>query len=617
MRRIARKPSYRRRYTGAKAAVHTAKSTKSSAWRLKSRRLVYGAYRQVNYQAASLQIKLQRLLRHKHFRKYAVGAAASLTFLLVIVQLAYPSDKTLPFAHVDGLAIGGIAKDAAAKKANQAYSDHTLNIMMNNSDKPAVSIKLRDIAVSVDNSQRIKQYDYPWYARLVPTSLFWYGLNYGSPPAPKFANQTDAAINEKIVARCQVSPTNATLTAKGAQLELQKSRFGGKCDEAKIKQSVRDIKPKLHQPTTINVNKIDIKPAVSDEKARQLARKLTKHLAGGIQIKARDKTIAVDAQTVYAWLDFTAKDKELVATLNAERTGKWLNDTVAKIVTVAPGVSKITTHDFTIVSKQTGSSGQALDVAVMLQKLQSTIDGGSLQLDAVTKAVPPREEYTRTYSSSDAGLSALMENFAKDHPGTYGVSMIELDGKKRRAEYNGDKQFVTASTYKLLVAYSLLKRIDSGARSWDSDQACFNKMISLSDNACAESFLNAIGVSTLTSEANAIGLKNSTFMKGGGPYTTANDQALLLGMIATGQNFSSANQQRLLEAMKKNVYRKGIPAGASGTVADKVGFTNGLLHDSAIVYGSHGTYVLSIMTDGASWEAIADLAKQLDALRAQ
>ena len=114
MRRIARKPSYRRRYTGTKAAVHTAKSTKSSAWRLKLRCLVYGVYRQVNYQAASLQIKLQRLLRHKHFRKYTVGAAASLTFLLVIVQLAYPSDKTLPFAHVDGLAIGSMAKDAAA-----------------------------------------------------------------------------------------------------------------------------------------------------------------------------------------------------------------------------------------------------------------------------------------------------------------------------------------------------------------------------------------------------------------------------------------------------------------------------------------------------------------------
>ena len=96
-----------------------------------------------------------------------------------------------------------------------------------------------------------------------------------------------------------------------------------------------------------------------------------------------------------------------MATLNAERTGKWLNDEVAKIVIVAPGVSKITTHDFTIVSKQTGSSGQALDVAVMLQKLQSTIDDDSLQLDTATKAVPPREEYKQTYSSNDAGLSTL------------------------------------------------------------------------------------------------------------------------------------------------------------------------------------------------------------------
>ena len=142
-------------------------------------------------------------------------------------------------------------------------------------------------------------------------------------------------------------------------------------------------------------------------------------------------------------------------------------------------------------------------------------------------------------------------------------------------------------------------------------------MISNSDNACAESFLNSLGLSTVTKDIQAIGLKNSTFMKTGGPFTTANDLSLLLGMIATGQNFSSANQQRLVAAMKANVYRKGIPAGANGTVADKVGFLNGLLHDAAIVYGSNGTYVLAVMTDGSSWATIADLTKQIDALRAQ
>ena len=44
---------------------------------------------------------------------------------------------------------------------------------------------------------------------------------------------------------------------------------------------------------------------------------------------------------------------------------------------------------------------------------------------------------------------------------------------------------------------------------------------------------------------------------------------------------------------------------------------NGLLHDAAIVYGSSGTYVLAIMTDGSSWDTIADLAKSIDKLHAQ
>lgn len=211
----------------------------------------------------------------------------------------------------------------------------------------------------------------------------------------------------------------------------------------------------------------------------------------------------------------------------------------------------------------------------------------------------------------------MLANYAKDHPGTFGVSLIELDGKKRRADFQGDKQFVTASTYKLFVAYSLLKQIDAGKRDWESNASCFNKMISNSDNPCSEAFLQSLGLANVTKDIQAIGLKNSTFMKSGGPFTTANDLTLLLGMIATGQNFSSINQQRLIAAMKANVYRNGIPAGASGQVADKVGFLNGLLHDAAIVYSPKGIYVLAIMTDGSSWATIADLARQIDTLRAQ
>ena len=110
------------------------------------------------------------------------------------------------------------------------------------------------------------------------------------------------------------------------------------------------------------------------------------------------------------------------------------------------------------------------------------VRGDADTASALTVSVPPTEQYTRSYRPTDAGLSALLANYAKDHAGTYGISLVELDGKKRRANSDGDKKFVTASTYKLFVAYSVLKRIDGGTRSWDTDADCFNKMISQSDN---------------------------------------------------------------------------------------------------------------------------------------
>jgi hypothetical protein len=78
-----------------------------------------------------------------------------------------------------------------------------------------------------------------------------------------------------------------------------------------------------------------------------------------------------------------------------------------------------------------------------------------------------------------------------------------------------------------------------------------------------------------------------------------------------------ASRDRFLGALKRNIYRQGIPAGASVQVADKVGFLNGLFHDAAIVYSPSGTYVLTIMTDGSSWANIAELTKQIEALRSQ
>lgn len=549
-------------------------------------------------------------------RLSCVVGGIALGFVLLI-QLLYPAGRLLPFVQIDGMSLGGMDRSEAASKLNTAYANHKINIYMGMSSKPVVSSKLSSADIKVDNTARLEKLDYPWYLRLLPTSILWAGSKSTSTPVPTYGSSFDSYAEKHLMPSCRQDPVDATLKAQDDKLVLVPAKKGGQCEAGDVIKSVKSARPTIQKQTEIRVDRKEIEARIKDEVAKKLAETLNSRLSKGINLGVGNESVAIPVNEIFSWLDFSSSNDKIVATVNTERSAKWLNSVVASKVTIKPGVSHITTNDFTVVSQTTGDSGRAIDVAETVKSLQSVVDGQAVSATVITKVVPPTEQYTRTYSASDTGLSALMANYAKDHSGVFGISMIELDGKKRRADYRGNEQFVTASTYKLFVAYSLMKQIDSGKRDWSSSVTCFNKMISHSDNACAESFLGSIGLKNITADIQTIGLADSTFMKEGGPYTTANDLTLLLGMIATRQNFSSENQQRLISAMTGNVFRKGIPAGVGGKVANKVGFMNGLLHDAAIVYGSSGTYVLAIMTDGSSWETIADLAKNIDKLHAQ
>lgn len=537
--------------------------------------------------------------------------------IVLLIQLLYPAGRLLPFVQVDGVSIGGMDRSEATSKLNTAYANHTINIYMGTNPKPVVSSKLSTADIKVDNTARLEKLDYPWYLRLLPTSILWAGLKSTSTPAPTYGASFDSYTEQHLMPSCRQDPIDATLKVQGGALVVVSAKKGGLCEAGDVVKSVKSVRPTIQKQTEIRVDRKEVEAHIKDEVAKKLAETLNSRLNKGVNLAVGGESVVIPGNEVMSWLDFSSSNDKIIATVNTERSAKWLNGAVASRVTIKPGVSYVTTNDFTVVSQTTGENGRAIDIAETVKSLQLVVDGQSASATVITKVVPPIEQYTRTYSASDTGLSALMANYAKDHSGVFGVSMIELDGKKRRADYRGNEQFVTASTYKLFVAYSLMKQIDSGKRDWASNMACFNKMISHSDNACAESFLGSIGLKNVTADIQSIGLTNSTFMKEGGPYTTANDLTLLLGMIATRQNFSSENQQRLISAMTGNVFRKGIPAGVGGKVANKVGFMNGLLHDAAIVYGSNGTYVLAIMTDGSSWETIADLAKNIDKLHAQ
>lgn len=563
----------------------------------------------------------------QHHKRVLVMGIGGVLLVLTIVQLRYPADVLLPFSSVDGIQFGAWNKAAATAQLDTKYRETPIYLYFGDTTKPYRSPNPIDIGVSVKNEERISALEYPWYLRIAPASLFWAHLvlEAKEPTYTYDSSIRDAYIAKEWGGSCNVAPKDASLKVVDSSIEVVRGSAGGTCELADIVKMLSTVKVSITDDTDVTIPVDVIPAAISDEVATTMAREIETHIEDGVDIVVGDETIAVSHDILISWLDFTAVDGKLDYTFNAERASEYLNEQLASKVARSSGVTKVSTYNFLETSRQTGASGQALDVVGTLARIKAYIHDELDTVTPATTAIAPRVEYIRSYSSNYEGLAALMQNFATTHSGTYGVALTELSGQYRRATYSGTKQFITASTYKLYVAYSTLLRIESGALKW-TDQInggrdlakCFDDMIVVSDNECAHALLDKIGYSAVHNEARAIGAVGTSFLDTSGFKTTAEDLALLLASLQTGQILSNqSSRDTLINAMKRNIYRQGIPKGINAVVADKVGFLDGLLHDAAIVYASTGPYVLVILTDGSSWANIAQLTRELEALRLQ
>lgn len=569
-------------------------------------------------------------VKHHGLKKVGLWTGGVLLVALLGVQYLYPRDSLAPFVRIDDVAFGALVhKDIAAAQLDAAYADRQISLRLaGDENEPYVSVPASDMGVSVSNQARVAALVYPWYWRLVPTSIFWYG-------ALVQADEPTIAIDEGVLATfvktyagegtCRFVPHDAAIEKQDEKLVVSPSNIGGTCQFDDVYGAVRQITKRNLLEGTVTLQATLEHPDIVTSEADALKAVIETGIADGVRLSVSgDKTLDVSRGQLFAWLTITKTDKTLGFTFDTKLADAFLQEKVASDVKTSAGTTVVHTYNFVETSRDTGKSGTVLDVAGTIGAIVQYVRGESEEARVAVKSVAPAVTYTRSYSANETGLSALMEQYAQDHAGTYGVALIELSGKYRRAAYNDTTQFTTASTYKLFVAYSTLLRIESGAWKWTDDavngqdvSACFDNMIVNSDNDCAHALLLRIGFQEITNEAKALGCTSTSFMGNDGIKSTAGDEALFLAQLQTGQLLSKqSSRDRLIGAMKRNIYRQGIPAGIAGTVADKVGFLEAWLHDAAIVYAPTGTYVLVIMTEHASWASIADLAAKIEDLRA-
>ena len=98
---------------------------------------------------------------------------------------------------------------------------------------------------------------------------------------------------------------------------------------------------------------------------------------------------------------------------------------------------------------------------------------------------------------------------------------------------------------------------------------------------------------------SALGLTETRLTEDGSLPATANDVALLLRSIATGDAISPDASQAMADLMKTEEINDRIPAElpAGTRVAHKTGNWDNVTHDAGIVHGAKGAYVMVLMSD--------------------
>lgn len=437
------------------------------------------------------------------------------------------------------------------------------------------------------------------------------------------------ALAEALAKKYTVPATNATATFNEAgELVITPEKDGRAFSKEAIMTALEQ--GKVYQEQAIAPAAQVLKPDVTRTSFDGAQKTLEDILQKDLSVTYGDKAKSYKPEEFKKWLQVVQrpdgtfalqfKDDALTAQLTV-----W-----AAEYTIPAGITQVTTVDGTETSRMRGPTGRKLNEQAVKNQLQEWLNKSSTQpISLETQVTQPRIVYTRTYSKSSAGLQAKINSWVAEHGGNYQIAVQELNGQGRVASYNVSQQTVMASTYKLFLSYAAYKQAENGSLNLNASfpgapggrtvQQCIEWAIVNSNNECPTALGWHIGWAKVDQIIYDAGFRNVRLNNynadksfNGDKQVNAGELAKFLMQLSAGSLMSGTNTNTLLDYMKRQVYRSGIPAGSQGSVvADKVGFLDGYLHDAAIVYSPKSTYALVIMSSGSSWSNISSLASAI------
>ena len=243
----------------------------------------------------------QSIVKHRRVLLISLGA---LLALIVVAQFVYPTSRLLPFARVDGVAMSGWEKQDAVRELDARYEQVTIPLYFGDNTQPYGLLQPREIGLEISNQERVDAMDYPWYMRLIPGSIAWYGTvqTDKTPTYLRDEEVVQAYTTDEFGESCDVDPANATLRVNEGLVEVVPSQDGGTCAVKDIATGLLSATPALEKEAVVRVPVAPIPAAISDDQAEQQAAAINQRLQTDISVVANDETVQFAPEVVAGWL---------------------------------------------------------------------------------------------------------------------------------------------------------------------------------------------------------------------------------------------------------------------------------------------------------------------------
>jgi putative cell wall-binding protein/beta-lactamase class A len=222
--------------------------------------------------------------------------------------------------------------------------------------------------------------------------------------------------------------------------------------------------------------------------------------------------------------------------------------------------------------------------------------------------------------ASETALAQAISAVDAAYPGTYSVSVRELEGMRRVVSVGGDRMQEPVSVIKLFVAYAVLDRIERGTLSFTSRtssgttvEECLAVMIHVSDNYCHWELTALVGNQTLNNQFWAEGYRGTVYAGYGGngvyhpaKLSTTDDIALLLERLQRGELLRPDLTEHFFTLLETQLWRSKLPSGVQTgvPVANKTGSawaSVGWFHsDAGVVAAPNGPYAIAVLGSGGA-----------------